>query len=254
VRPNGTRAFIYQIQGTGNPDLGVVWSTDNGTIDNNGVFTATGAQTSATVTVKSVFDSTKSASATVSISNSGPTFAFDTNTRSTLSKRFVQVANNGIIDFGALIKVVGDPNTTILWSVVTPGGGTIDANGLYTAPSVSGNYLIKMVAAADPTQVDYVYAVVGPIAALPITGTITISPPINASGAPLAVLQAGVTYRFGYSLTLQNTNDATVIWAANNNASIGADGSFRAPTAGQYTVTVTSRAAGISSSTTVTVQ
>lgn len=253
VRPNGTRAFIYQIQGTGSPDLGVVWSTDNGTIDNNGVFSATGAPTSANVTVKSVFDPTKSATANIVISNAGPTFTIDSSTRGTLARRFIQVANNGTIDFGQFIKVVGDPNTAIQWSVVTPGGGSIDVNGLYTAPSTSGNYLIRFAAAADPTQVDYVYAVVGPLTALPVTGTITISPPITASGAP-ADLKAGLKYRFGYSLLLQNSNDATVIWTVDNKASIGSDGSFTAPTAGKYTVTVISRAAAISATTVVTVQ
>src|SRR5690242_18020825 len=59
VRTNGIRGFSYQILGTGNPDPRVTWSADNGTIDNNGVFTANGGQSTAHITVSSIADPTK---------------------------------------------------------------------------------------------------------------------------------------------------------------------------------------------------
>lgn len=255
VRPNGTRAFIFQLQGTGTPNPGVVWSADTGTIDNNGVYVANGAGSTAHVTVKSVFDPTRSATATVTVSDTaGPAFSIDASTVSTLTRRFFTLTTGGTIDLGALIKVVGTANTGITWSVVTPNGGSISSSGVYRAPSVNGNYLIQFAATADPTQTDYVYAVVGPIASLPVTGTISISSPIGVNGLPLSDLRVGTRYRFGYTLSVQNSTDVSVTWSANNGASIGADGSFTATVPGQYKVTVTSVAAGVSASAVVTVK
>ena len=255
VRPNGTRAFVFQIQGTGTPDTSVVWSTDSGTIDNNGVFVANGTQSTAHVTVKSVFDPTKTASADVTVSSTaGPTFSIDSSTTTTLARRFFAVDASTRFDLGALIKVSGAANTGIVWTVITPDGGSIDANGVYTAPAINGNYLIRFAAAADLTQFDYVYAVVGPRASAPVTGTISISPPLGANGAPLTVLQVGTTYRFGYALTLQNSTDTSVTWSVTNGASIGTNGTFIAPRPGTYTVTVTSVASGQAASATLSAQ
>jgi hypothetical protein len=52
--------------------------------------------------------------------------------------------------FGAL--VTGATNTSVTWSVVETGGGSITAGGLYTAPSTPGTYHVKATSVADPTQ------------------------------------------------------------------------------------------------------
>jgi hypothetical protein len=257
VRTGRTRAFIFRIQGTGSPDTRVVWSADNGTIDNNGVFLANGNQGTAHVTVTSVVDPTKSATANVTVSDTaGPTFILDTSTPATqtLDRHFFNVAANGTLDLSKSIKVVGATNTAILWSVVTPGGGTIGANGVYQAPSANGNYLIQYSAAADPSQSDFVYAVVGPLPSGIVTSTLTIILPPDPNGVPSARLTVGTTYRFGFTLTVQNSNDTSVTWSVNNGASIGGDGTFTAPHAGNFTVTVTSVASGQAVSAIVTAQ
>ena len=44
-------------------------------------------------------------------------------------------------------------NIPVTWSVVTAGGGTIDAtSGLYTGPNVQGMFLVKATSIADPTK------------------------------------------------------------------------------------------------------
>jgi hypothetical protein len=255
VRPNGTRAFVPQIQGSGSPDTHVTWSADAGKIDNNGIYTAPAAGSLAHVTVKSVADPAKSATATITISDTaGPTFLFDSSAVPTLARHFFSIAAGGTLDLSRLITVAGSTNAGILWSVVTPNGGTITAGGVYTAPAANGSYLIQFASAADPTQIDYVYAVIGPLASGPVTGTIAIKAPLGTDGNPLSVLKVGRTYRFGYALTLQNSTDASVTWSATNGGAIGSDGSFTAPFAGAYTITVTSVASGQSASTTVTAQ
>jgi hypothetical protein len=255
VRPNGTRAFTFRVEGTGTPDNSVVWRADSGTVDSNGVYVANGGAPIAHVTVQSVSDPTKSATAVVTVSDTaGPTFIVDTATKSTLSQHFFTIDPGASIDLSALVRVTGAANTGILWTVVTAGGGTIDPSGRYTAPGTNGTYLIRIAAAADPAQIDHFYAVVGPIASLPVTGAISIKIPVGANGAPLAVLKAGSTYRFGYALTIQNSTNTSVTWSVNNGATIGADGSFTPPSPGTYTVTVTSVGSGQSASATVVVQ
>jgi subtilase family serine protease len=52
--------------------------------------------------------------------------------------------------------VTNTTNTAVTWSVTTPNAGTIDANGLYTAPTVAAGLpatvAIKATSAADPTK------------------------------------------------------------------------------------------------------
>lgn len=254
VRTGRTREFVFRIEGTGKPDTSVVWSADNGTIDNNGIYRATGNQSIAHVTVKSVSDPTKVATATITVSDTaGPTFDIvNSAALPTLDQHFFSVAANGIADLGTGITVVGAANPAITWSVVSAGGGTINANGRYQAPGTNGTYLIQYSSVADPTQVDYVSAVVGPLPSGVVTGTLSISPPLGANGMPLQVLTVGRTYRFGYAITLQNSSNTSVTWAADNGATIGSDGTFVAPRPGTYTVTVTSVASGQSASTTET--
>jgi hypothetical protein len=257
VRTGRTRAFVFRIQGSGSPDTSVVWSADTGTIDNNGVYLANGNQGTVHVTVKSVVDPTKTATASVTVSDTaGPTFTVDTSTPATqtLDRHFFTVSANGAVDLSKSIKVVSAANTGIIWSVVTPGGGSIDANGLYRAPNTNGNYLIQYSAAADPTQTDFVYGVVGSLASGTVTSTLSIISPPDTNGGGLATLKVGATYRFGYTLTVQNSNNTSVTWSVNNGASIGGDGTFTAPHAGIYTVTVTSVASGQAVSTSVTAQ
>lgn len=252
VRPGASRGFVYNIQGVGTPDLSVNWTTDSGQIDNNGVYTAPATEGIAHVTVRSVADSTKSAISTITVSSTaGPTFVYDLTKALSLKNHYFVVAPSGAFELGQAVTVTGTANTGITYSVTTPGGGSIDASGHYTAPTTAGNYPIKLTSSADTTQTDYVYAVVQPNPA-GVTGTITISAPRGADGNPLPLLNVGQTYRFGYSLTVNGSTNNTVTWSVTNGATIGADGSFRASAPGTYTVTVTSAALGRSASTTVT--
>jgi hypothetical protein len=47
--------------------------------------------------------------------------------------------------------VTGLPDTSVTWSVDEPGGGTVSADGLYTAPSTTGTYTVRATSQAEPS-------------------------------------------------------------------------------------------------------
>ncbi len=47
--------------------------------------------------------------------------------------------------------VVGAVSTTVTWRVVEPGGGSVSATGLYTAPATRGAYHVEAASTADPS-------------------------------------------------------------------------------------------------------
>lgn len=81
--------------------------------------------------------------------------------------------------------VTGTANTAVTWSVQEPGGGTISASGLYSAPATDGTYHVVAVCTADPN----ISAAATVIVTTPSPGSIAISP--NP-----AVVAAGGTQQF----------------------------------------------------------
>ncbi|MBZ5595204.1 MAG: hypothetical protein LAP39_23415 [Acidobacteriia bacterium] len=128
----GTQQFGASVTNAANP--AVTWSATGGTISSTGLYTAGTATGSFTVTAKSVQDSTKSASATITISQpqtSGahPRIILDAPTLATLRAR----AHAGTQEWGAL-KSVCD-------SFI--GGGTVNFpgdNGYPNLPNVGEGY------------------------------------------------------------------------------------------------------------------
>ncbi|NOY43846.1 MAG: CAP domain-containing protein, partial [Deltaproteobacteria bacterium] len=56
------------------------------------------------------------------------------------------------VDIGASVSFAASADAD--WSVVEPGGGTVDASGRYTAPLVPGTYHVRATAKADPSVFD----------------------------------------------------------------------------------------------------
>ena len=52
------------------------------------------------------------------------------------------------------------PTEACNFRVVDPEGGSVDNNGLYTAPSKEGVYEIRVEAVSDPTVYTHVFAIV----------------------------------------------------------------------------------------------
>jgi hypothetical protein len=137
-----------------------VWSVaaGGGAVDQSGVFTAgTAPGTFANTIVASV--GSISGSATVTVTSGGAA-------NITVTPTPVTLAAGGTQQFTAVIKdASGNVLTTVPHWSITAGGGTIDANGMFTAGTVAGSYLSTVTASVGA-----------------LTGTATV----NVTGGALA--------------------------------------------------------------------
>lgn len=135
-------AFVATVTGTTNTS--VTWMVDNvaggnaaaGTIDGSGHYNAPPSAGTHTVTAVSAADSSKSGSAQVTV-----TSLFSV----TLSPTSANVPAKTTQQFTA--TVLPSPNLGVVWSVDGVAGGngsvgTVDTNGLYTAPAASGTHTV----------------------------------------------------------------------------------------------------------------
>jgi RHS repeat-associated protein len=223
VYPARTQQFTAVIN---NSSQGVIWSlipSTAGTISASGLYTAPTTVTSqqiVTVTATSQEDPTKSASAA-----------------STLSPPIsVSVVPSALTLYGGqtyqLSATVNNAsNKAVTW---TANAGTINASGLYTAPSsitTPQTATITATSQADNSTTG--------------TATVTLSPPISVSVTPTTVtLFGGQTKQF--SATVNNASNKTVTWTmtpATGAGTISSSGLYTAPAsiAAQQTVTITAK-------------
>ncbi len=236
VPANGTQQFAATV--TGSSNTAVQWqvnsvtggSVANGLISTSGLYTAPPTTTNIQVTVTAVSsaDSTKTASATVSV-NALPAGSV------VVSPSTATVAASGTQQFTATIT--GGSNNSVTWSVDGVNGGngtvgTVSSSGLYTAPSSAGNHMVTATSMADTNN--SASAVVSVV-------SMTVAPP-SVSLAPNSPQQ--------FTATVQGTTNTGVTWSVNGvvggNSTVGTittGGLYQAPgTPGSYTVTATSAA------------
>jgi hypothetical protein len=136
-----------------------------------------------------------------------------------------------------IAAVTGSSSAAITW---TDSGGTINSQGLYTAPAAAGTYIVT--ANAAPSRRGRRSAGVMPGSAV-VTVTASAPPPVTSniqvSVSPTAAsLQTGGQQQF--SASVSGTSNTAVTWSASN-GSIAANGMYTAPTnAGTYTITAIS--------------
>jgi hypothetical protein len=142
VAPSRNVQFTATV--TGIVNQGVTWSVQEpsgGTITPAGLYTAPPTGGTYHVLAASVVDRTRTGSATVSVAAGADV---------TVSPSTVGVPAGQTQQFTATVG--GSPSTAVTWSVQEAGGGTITAQGLYTAPATSGTYHVVAANAADPTR------------------------------------------------------------------------------------------------------
>lgn len=182
VLPGGTQPFSAAV--TGSAVTGVTWSVQEaggGTVSQAGLYAAPAAAGTFHVVATADADPAVRATATVTVTAT-PVVAVS------LSPTSASVAVGATRQFTA--TVAGSANTAVTWSVQEPGGGTVSAGGLYTAPATPGTYHVKATSQADATR--------------SASATVTVTPaPVAGACQPLGLeagvsLTAGVPSRSGY--------------------------------------------------------
>ena len=142
-----------------------------------------------------------------------------------------EVVPGGAVAFDAV--VTGTTNTSVRWSVQEASGGTIDASGLYTAPSSPATYHVVATSVADPSVTG-----IAPV-------TVTATPSIGVAVLPrTGYVQSGGTFRFTATVTGTTAGQSTAVtWSVQEagGGTIDASGLYTAPpTPGSYHVVATS--------------
>ncbi len=224
VGAQGTSACTATVTGTGGPSQAVTWTTSDGTIDASGNLTAPNKEETVTVTATSKQDNTKSGTATVTV---GPP-ATVTSIAVTCNPASVSV--NGASACTATVTGTGGPSQAVTWTTT---GGTIDANGKITAPSIAGTVTVKATSKEDGTKSGTATITVIPQGPTITAVAVTCSPASTEAGVGSSACTANVTGTGSF--------DPSVTWSSSD-GTIDASGNFTpANRAGTVTVTATSK-------------
>ena len=145
---------------------------------------------------------------------------------------YITLMPNATYNFSA--NVTGTSQTDVVWSINDTNGGTINASGFYTAPNITGIFMI--IAALQSNQSKNASAVV----------TISTTPPeqISVSISPSSVtLLRNQTQQFTVSVT--GTTNTAVTWniSESNGGIITSSGLYTAPNiTGTFNVVAVSQA------------
>ncbi|MEW6684312.1 MAG: hypothetical protein AB1451_15555 [Nitrospirota bacterium] len=156
----GRQTFTAVVDGATDPT--VTWTATGGTVNSFGQYTAPSSPGEYQITASLLSDPTISATATVTVEPTEVKEVFITPSQATLGVNAVQV-------FTA--RVVGGSTSAVDWSV-TPGdgsGGSITADGVYTAPSTIPRGPITVSATTRATPIMTAAATVTVTDALPFS-------------------------------------------------------------------------------------
>lgn len=222
----GYQAFTYS-------DDRLTWSASAGSITSDGVFTAPLTTGTVTITLTSSKDTTKTATATVEVKP---------------IDLMILPSVLWVLPQGQYQLAAGTSLGSVNWSVVEANGGSIDANGIYTAPNEVGTFTIKATSAQDSTRFATATAIVatsgggnwGPGSG----GGGTFSPQnYGVSVEPaMSTVDAG-TYQ-ALRATVLGNEDQSVTWEVAGGtvqAAVDDQGVFTAHEPGIYTVVATSK-------------
>jgi hypothetical protein len=131
------------------------------------------------------------------------------------------------VQFAAQVTGTSDPSVS--WSVDEAGGGTVGANGLYTAPATEGTYHVRAASAVASGS--------SGTSVVRVKATRALSISISPASATLDACKAQV-----FTASVTNSPDATVTWSVTEaGGGTVANGAYTPPpTAGTYHVVATS--------------
>ncbi len=189
LQTGGQQQFTAYVSGTNN--TAVSWSGSGGTVTTGGLYTAPSTTGTYAVTATSVADSTKSASATVNVSQPQSIVVSISPTTVAMPQKWQQ-------QFVATVS--GSSNTAIRWAV-TEGTGTITSSGLFTAPQAVETDLVTATSQADTTKSASATITVAAPHSVSLSWSPSSSSGIsyyklyrgNASGGPYSLLTSGLS-------------------------------------------------------------
>jgi uncharacterized protein YjdB len=221
-----THSFTASVQGT-TSNKAVTWKAALGAISSAGAYRAPANPGTDTVTVTSVADTTKSASAKVTVSATPPNPVVSS---VTISPSTASTTVGGTRSFTAAVQGTTS-NKAVTWKAAL---GVVSSTGAYKAPANPGTDTVTVTSVADTTKSASAKVTVNATPPNPVVSSITISP-----SSPSAT--TGGTLQF--TATVQGTaTDKAVTWKASL-GSISAGGIYTAPAnPGTDTVTATSDA------------
>lgn len=223
VAAGSTSQCTATVQGTGSFASTVTWTATGGTIASSGVFTAGNSSGNATVTATSTQDSTKSGNATLAIKS--PSISI---TQVTVSCSPTSVAAGATAQCSASVQGTGGYSPAVTWTAV---GGTVDANGLFTAGATIGSATVTATSVQDTSKSGS--ATLGVIAGAPAVTAVAVT-------CTPATIGPGATSQCAATVQGTGTFSSAVTWTATG-GTINASGLFTAPgTMGSAKVTATS--------------
>ncbi len=231
IAPASAALVIGQVQPftatvTGADDTAVAWSVEEGagggTITSGGLYTAPASPGTFHVVATSQADPARSARAAVTVSPPPVTSV-------TVAPATAALLTGATQAFTA--SVTGGTSQAVTWSVQEgAAGGTVTADGRYTAPSTPGTYHVVATSQADPAKAGAAVVTVTAVG-------VSVSP-------ATAALLTGRTQQF--TAAVSGSADTAVAWSVQEGAAGGAvtaAGLYTAPAApGTYHVVATSHA------------
>ncbi|MBZ5602288.1 MAG: hypothetical protein LAO79_08280 [Acidobacteriia bacterium] len=213
LQPGQTQQFAATV--TGSSNTAVTWTATGGTISSAGLFTAGSNAGNFVITATSAADTTKTASAQVTIQ-------VPQTVQISISPKTATLQAGQTQQFTA--TVTGSSNTAVTWTAT---GGTISSAGLFTAGSGAGNFAVNATSVADTTK------------SASAQVTVQVPQPVQVSVSPSAItLAPGQTQQF--TATVTGTSNTAVTWVATGGTITSAGLYTAGSSAGSFTVTATS--------------
>ncbi|MDR1841545.1 MAG: Ig-like domain-containing protein [Holophagales bacterium] len=197
VASGRTQEFNATVTG-GLGNTSVTWSATGGTITATGLYTAPSTPGAYTITARSAEDSTKSATAAVTVV---PAVSI------VIAPSSANMYTDASLNFTATVTG-GLGNRNVTWTIT--GGGSITPNGnqcLFAAPSTPGYYTL-MATSVEDTSVSATASI-----------AVTIPPPVSVAVSPGESMSAGSARVFKATVT-GGRGDGGVTWSTGGSANI----------------------------------
>ena len=229
LNQGATKQFNATVTGTTNK--AVKWEADEGSVSDEGLYTAPNKVGTFHVRAISGEDTSKYAEATITVRGVSVT----------VDPKTVTLNQGATQQFTA--KVTGTTNEAVTWIVMERGGGSVNDKGLYTAPNKAGTFHVRATSKADASK--------------SAEATITVKAAVSVTVDPKTVtLKQGATQQFTAKVTGTTNEAVTWIVMERGGGSVNDKGLYTAPNkAGTFHVRATSKAdASKSAEATITVQ